>query len=165
MPRGGSRQGAGRKPDPNSKRQQALAAKAARAAVKKAQDGAAAPAAGMTKPDGRKDLAAPPAWPFGTQEPAPPAPVAEEADDGLTDEQRASLSPLDYLLTVMRSPKASSSARMTAAIQAAPYVHAKVAPAGKREAEAARQKQAAAEGRFSRRQPPKLVAAGGKKVE
>jgi phage terminase small subunit len=166
MARGGKREGAGRKPDPNSKRQQALAKKAAAArkpAAKKAP--AKAIGRGLTLPNGQKSPDAPPGWPFGTkppEEPAAPAPDPD-SDDGLTDEQRAGLSPLDYLLAVMRSPKSSKSARMTAAIQAAPYVHPKLTPAGKKEAKREAAKGVAG-GRFAAAAPPRLAAAGGKRV-
>lgn len=112
-------------------------------------------------PDGVKTPDAPAGWPFGT-EPAkePTKEVDPENDDGLTDEQRAGLSPLDYLLAVMRSPDASKSARLQAAIQAAPYVHAKPAPAAKKEAAAAKAKEAGA-GKFKQAPAPlKLVKVG-----
>lgn len=166
MPRGGSRAGAGRKPDPKSKRQQALAKKAAKAGAP-AKAGKAL-GRGLTLPSGEKSPDAPPGWPFGTLPPPAEPPKAEvepdpETDDGLTDEQRAGLSPLEYLLAVMRSPDASKSARLTAAIQAAPYVHPKLAPAGKKEAKQAAAKGAAG-GRFASATPPKLAAAHGKRV-
>jgi len=158
MPRGGARPGAGR-PRKNPDAPAKPAAKK-KAAAKKAIG------RGLTQPNGEKSPDAPPGWPFGTQPPAPPvaAPPAvdPDSDDGLTDEQRAGLSPLDYLLAVMRSPQASKSARLQAAVQAAPYVHAKPAPVGKKEAknEAARKAS-----RFAPAAPPRLAAAGGKRVE
>lgn len=165
MSRGGSRANAGRKVDPNSARQKKLAARAAKAAAKPAAG--AARGRGFTLPDDQKAPDAPPGWPFGTKPPEQPAAAAPEADpdedDGLTDEQRAGLAPLDYLLAVMRSPKASKSARMTAAIQAAPYMHAKLAPAGKKDGkkDAA---SVAARGRFASAAPPTLATSGGKRV-
>ncbi|MCC2632172.1 MAG: hypothetical protein K0S48_58 [Ramlibacter sp.] len=162
MPRGGSRPGAGRKVDPTSKRQQKLATKKVKApaAPKKAAG------RGYTLPSGEKSPDAPEGWPFGTKPPEkpaepPPAP-AVDSDDGLTDEQRAGLTPLEYLLAVMRSPSASKSARMTAAVQAAPYMHAKPASVGKKEAKEQAAKKAG--GRFTPKTPPRLVAAGGKKL-
>ena len=151
MARGGARPGAGRKP------KDGVAAK--RPAAKK----------GFTEPDGMKSPDAPEVWPFG-RAPVPPEPTAAPApapaadpdsDDGLTDEQRAGLAPLEYLLAVMRSPKASKSARLQAAIQAAPYMHAKPAPIGKKEQKAEDAKKPS---KFAPSAPPKLVAAGGKKV-
>jgi phage terminase small subunit len=135
------------------------------AAKKVAVKKAAKPAGGSLselKGQGAPEVAG---WPFGTKPPEPPAaPPAEpdpDSDDGLTDEQRAGLAPLDYLLAVMRSPRASKSARLQAAIQAAPYMHAKPAPQGKKEAKNEAAKKVA---RFAPAAPPKLVAAGGKKV-
>jgi phage terminase small subunit len=118
---------------------------------------------GMTLPNGEKSPDAPPDWPFGTKPPQEPEkPVDPESDDGLTDEQRAGLTPLEYLLAVMRSPTASKSARMQAAIQAAPYMHPKLAQKGKKEAalDDAKTKPS----RFAAAAPPRLAAAGGKRV-
>ena len=110
-------------------------------------------------------------WPVGvfpnesktseTPEPEPEPELDPDQDDGLTEQQRAGMSPLDYLLAIMRSSKASKSARMQAAIQAAPYIHGKIAPQGKKEAKNEAAKKA---GRFTPAAPPRLVAAGGKKL-
>jgi hypothetical protein len=137
MPRGGARPGAGRK----ASNPKTIAKKAA--------------GKGFTLPNGEKSPDAPPGWPFGT---TPPAAEADpDKDDGLTDAQRAGLSPLDYLLAVMRSGEASKSARLTAAIQAAPYMHAKPAPAAKK-GEAAEASKKAASGKFKAASVPlKLV--------
>lgn len=157
MPRGGARPGAGRP----RKNPDAAKKPAAKKTTKKAEG------RGYTLPNGEKSPDAPPGWPFGTkppEEPAPPAPPADpDSDDGLTDEQRAGLSPLEYLLAVMRSPNASKSARMQAAIQAAPYIHARPAPQGKKEAAKDKAKSAGAS-KFGAAPPPRLVASGGKKV-
>lgn len=169
MPRGGFRVNAGRKPDPNSRRQKALAARAAREANPAAKKAPAKKAAGCgyTLQDGRTSPDAPPGWPFGTKPVEPPAAApapagGEEPDDGLTDEQRAGISPLDYMLAVMRNPKESKSARITAAIQAAPYMHPKLAQKGKKEA--ALDDAKTKPNRFAPSAPPRLVAAAGKKV-
>ncbi len=150
MARGGARPGAGRKP------KDGLAAK--RPAKKKA----------FTDATGEKSPDAPGNWPFGREPVAePPKDAAPESgrdsdsEDGLTDEQRAGLAPLEYLLAVMRSPRASKSARLQAAIQAAPYMHAKPAPMGKKEQ---RSEDAKKPSRFAPGAPPKLAAVGGKKV-
>jgi hypothetical protein len=161
MPRGGFRAGAGRKADPNSKRQKKLATKAAKPAGVPAA--AKTRGRGLTLPNGEKSPDAPQDWPFGTKPPEPETPPADpESDDGLTDEQRAGMTPLEYLLAVMRSPKASKSARMTAAIQAAPYLHPKMAQKGKKEAalDDAKTKPS----RFAQAAAPRLAAAGGKRV-
>lgn len=145
MPRGGARLGAGRRPDPNSKRQKIAAARA-----EKAESGGKERRGGFTAPDGTKTPDAPPNWPFGTVPPADPVEVGKQT-------------PLEYLLSVMRDPEASASARLTAAVQAAPYMHAKVAPAAKKEAAAAKATKASA-GKFGAAAPPKLAAANGKRV-
>lgn len=95
------------------------------------------------------------ASPFGMQRPAEPAEPPPKPD--LSD-----LSPLDYLLQVMRDDGEDKARRMQAASLAAPYVHAKKGEGGKKEA-----KQEAAEkvaGRFRASAPPRLAAAGGKKL-
>jgi phage terminase small subunit len=136
MPRGGSRPGAGRKADPNSGRQQAAAKRAA-------------PAKAIA-PSGEKDARAPASWPFGT---------AQEKEPELL----SSLTPLDYLLSLVQNPKEDKRIRIQAATIAAPYVHPKKGEGtGKKEQQAAAAKQVAS--RFSTGAPPKLVAAGGKKV-
>lgn len=154
MATGGVRLGAGRKPNPNSVRQKAAAKRAAKAAHPKP------PAKGFA-PDGVKSSDAPAVWPFGTDAPKePPKEIDPESDDGLTDEQRAGLSPLEYLLAVMRSPNASKSARMQAAVQAAPYIHPKPAPAAKKESAAVKSKEASG-GKFKAASAPlKLVKNG-----
>lgn len=153
MPRGGSRPGAGRprkNPEAPAKVKKPRAASTKKTAEK-----------GFTAPDGLKTTDAPANWPFGVEPEKPKADVDPENDDGLTDEQRAGLSPLDYLLAVMRSPEASKSARMQAAIQAAPYIHAKPAPAAKKEAAKEKAKQAGT-GKFKAAPAPLKLVAGGK---
>lgn len=141
MPRGGARPGAGR---PRK-------APADQSAPPKKKAPAKQPAAGHA-PDGKKAADAPPSWPFGTEPPSPPADLSE-------------LSPLDYLLSLVRNPETDPRVRLQAASIAAPYCHHKKGEASGKKLEAEARQKAAAEGRFSRRQPPKLVAAGGKKVE
>lgn len=141
MPRGGSRPGAGR-PRKNPVAEPAPAKK--RPVAKKSPAGHA--------PDGVKTPEAPPSWPFGADPPAPPQDLSK-------------LTPLEYMLQVMRDPNEEKGRRMQAASLAAPYVHAKKGELGKKQQAAEDAKAAAASGRFSRRQPPKLVAAGGKKLD
>lgn len=95
------------------------------------------------------------AWPFGQQR--PPEPEANKPEPELTD-----ITPLDYLLSVMRNSEEDKSRRMQAASIAAPYVHAKAGEGGKKEERNAAAKKVAS--RFAPATPPKLVAAGGKKV-
>ncbi|MYM25770.1 terminase small subunit [Duganella sp. FT135W] len=70
--------------------------------------------------------------------------------------------PKQFLLAAMNDPAASGPLRVDAAKALMPFMHQKVGDVGKKE-----QKQDAAKkvaGRFSAAAPPKLVAAGGKKV-
>jgi phage terminase small subunit len=100
-----------------------------------------------TKPEGGE-------WsPFGRQEVAPPAP-----------EDLSALTPLDFLLQVMRDPEEDKGRRMNAAQLAAPYVHAKKGETSAKKDDAEKRKQAAQTGRFGRREAPKLATAGGKPV-
>lgn len=92
-----------------------------------------------------------PNWPFGKQEPEPPPDLS-------------GLMPLDYLLEVMRDPTEERGRRMQAATLAAPYCHPKRGESSGKKEEAAAKSKAAAAGKFGRREPPKLVAAGGKQV-
>ena len=91
-------------------------------------------------------------------EPAVAAPVAEPAAP-------VPETPLDYLLSVMKDPKADMALRVRAALGAAPYVHGKATELGKKEArEVAAKGIGAGSGRFASARAPKLVAAGGRKV-
>lgn len=131
MPRGGSRPGAGRKPN-------------LKAAVKPA-------AAELPKTDA-EGYKSDPAWPFGQERPPEP-PAAPDL---------SSLTPLDYLLSVMRDTGVEEKTRIQAAQLAAPYVHVKKGDVGKKE-----QKQGAAEkaaGKYATAAPPRLAATGGKRV-
>ena len=99
-------------------------------------------------PDGFKDD---PSWPFGKQAPDAPADLSE-------------LTPLDFLLDVMRDQTEEKGRRMQAAQLAAPYCHAKKAEKSAKQQEA-EEKRKAATGRFGRRQPPVPKAVqGGKSV-
>ncbi|OYD50706.1 hypothetical protein [Acidovorax kalamii] len=70
--------------------------------------------------------------------------------------------PLDFLLQIMRDQDEDKGRRMQAATLAAPYCHAKKGEGGKKEEKAAAAKTVAS--KFATATPPKLVAAGGKKV-
>lgn len=78
------------------------------------------------------------------------------------DADLSDLTPLDYLLSVVRDPGSDQRVRIQAASIAAPFVHMKKGEGGKKDGQAAAAKQVA--GRFSASAPPKLVAAGGRKV-
>lgn len=64
-----------------------------------------------------------------------------------------SLSPLEYLLKVMRDPSADPVRRDKAAVAAAPYVHAKAGEQGKK-ATAEEKAKAAGSGRFAPSKAP-----------
>ena len=95
------------------------------------------------------------AWPFGQERPVEPAAASPVPD-------LSALTPLDYLLQVMRSEDEDKARRMQAASLAAPYVHAKKGEGGKKEQRDEAAKKVAS--RFAPAAPPKLVAAGGRKV-
>lgn len=139
MPRGGSRPGAGRKTDPNSARSKARAAKEA--------------AGGFTAPGGEKKPTAPAEWPFGRAAPIPPLTAAVPpgpATAPIENEQ-----PLDVLLRLMREA-VDPRMQLQAAMAAAPYLHAKAAPLGKKEARGIEAKKAGG-GKFGAGAPPTLV--------
>ena len=139
MPRGGFRPGAGRKPGASAGK----SADKAKATPKPSTKKQAPP---KLDADGyKKD----PNWPFGKQEPEPPPDLSD-------------LTPLDYLLEVMRDHTEERGRRMQAATLAAPYCHPKKGESGKKEEKAAAAKKVAS--KFSPAAPPKLVAANGQKV-
>lgn len=87
-----------------------------------------------------------PSWPFGQERPAEP-----EAPPDLS-----ALTPLDYLLSVMRDDSEEKVRRMQAASLAAPYVHAKKGEGGKKDEKAEAAKKVAS--KFTAAAPPlKLV--------
>lgn len=154
MPRGGPRPGAGR---PKKTTTAAQAAPTPQAEGKKYQRRAPPPAVDA---EGFKSADAPPNWPFGKERPAePPPPPPPPPPTDLSN-----LTPLDFLLEVMRDPEEERGRRMQAATLAAPYCHPKKGEASaKKDAETAR-KEAAKTGRFGRRQPPALTAVQGGKT-
>jgi len=85
---------------------------------------------------------------------AAPAPV----ENAKAAAKAANMTPLEYMMKVMNDAETDKDRRDKMAIAAAPYVHAKQADAagGKKD-----QRQKGAEsvaGKFSARQPPRLVA-------
>lgn len=70
--------------------------------------------------------------------------------------------PLEFLMGVMNDMAQDPRLRVRAAITAAQYQHSKVGEGGKKEQKAENAKTAAA--RFGQAAPPRLAAAGGKKV-
>lgn len=137
MPRGGARPGAGR-----PKKQPATPAPVKKPSAKKAD-----PA--KTDAEGYKTNEA---WPFGQERPP----------DAKPPEDLSGLMPLDFLLGVMRDQDEDKGRRLQAATLAAPYCHPKMGEGGKKDAKQAAAKKVAS--RYAPSAPPKLVAAGGKKV-
>lgn len=110
-------------------------------------------------PDGVKKPGTPAQWPFGTSVQTsaaeePPKPVEPELP---ADESGISAdTPLDLLLAVVRAKNLRLALRMQAASIAAPFVHAKPAPGGKKVAQADAAKGVAS--KFAATAPPlKLV--------
>lgn len=134
MARGGFREGAGRKPDPNSKRQRALAKK-----------GAVEPAADrtLTLPNGQKSPDAPADWPFGTkpQEPVEPEPKH--------------LTAREFLSQLVNDLGANDKVRLDAAKRLIEFEEPRPLPMGKKEQRAEAAKKVAAGGsRFSASRAP-----------
>jgi phage terminase small subunit len=88
-------------------------------------------------------------------------PAPGPGDDGIeippTDD------PVEFLTKVMNEPAADLRLRMDAAKAMLPFKHKKLGEGGKKDIKADAAKTAGA-GKFSPTAPPKLVAAGGKKV-
>ena len=146
MARGGYRPGAGRP-------RLTEAEKAERAALK---------AAGIAKKPAAKKVKKPAKAAAKAAEPSSPS--SELAAIG--EDAPAGMSPLDYMLHVMRSGDADPARRDRMAIAAAPFMHPRREPVGegKREKAADDARKAVGSSRFAAAVPPKLVAAGGKKV-
>lgn len=93
------------------------------------------------------------ARPGAGRKPAPPIkPPAAVAD----------LTPLEFLVAAMLGKVEASPTQVKAATAAAQYLHTRKQDGGKKEEQQEAAKKVA--GRFSQANPPKLVAAGGKKV-
>lgn len=158
MARGGKREGAGRKADPNSKRQQALARRAAKPAAVAAEKGDGA--RGFTLPGGKKSADAPAGWPFGTQQAAaePPAKPADPAP-AVPPKQ---LTAREYLSEVVNDFGLDKKLRLDAAKKLIEFEEAKPAPMGKKEAKHDAAKKVS---RFAPVTPPRLAVAGGRRVD
>lgn len=131
MPRGGARPGAGRK------RLTPVVP------VKK-------PVPKAFAPDGVKAADAPAEWPFGTTSPAelaaPPVVAGEP------------LSPLDYLVGVVRDESADPKLRIQAAAIAAPFLHPRLTPVGKKTQKQEAAAKAGVSGKFAPAAAPRLVS-------
>lgn len=126
MPRGGARLGAGRKPNPDKK---------------KAATGFSA--------GGKKTKDAPENWPFGTAEPAAPAPDAGRPAEEIIPGGE----PLVFLQAVIDRVDLPLATRMQAAAIAVSYKHAKPAQMGKKGAKGEAAKEAGT-GKFGSTPPP-----------
>lgn len=124
MPRGGFRPGAGR--------------------PKKGEVRAAVAPAGVKPAEARN-------WPFGAV-PSVPVPVPEPVPFDVPAPDMT-LTPLDYLLSLVRDAGLDHRTRMQAASIAAPYVHVKPGEIGKKEAKAKLAKDVAG-GKFAPKAPP-----------
>jgi len=69
--------------------------------------------------------------------------------------QGVELTPLEFLISVMTDPTADMRVRLRAAVSAAPFVHRRGTPAGKKEQAQGRAAEAS-KGRFAHGEPPKL---------
>lgn len=155
MARGGSRPGAGRPRLTDEERAQRNEARNAKRRVAskpaKAKKAARKPtAAAGFAPDGVKTTGTPQGWPFGTQPaqpevpaPAPPASVPESDEPVI-----AADTPLELLLGVVKDPRMKLSLRIQCSALAAPFVHAKPAPVGKKQERAGAAKKVG-QGRFA----------------
>lgn len=144
MPRGGARPGAGRPKKPSV---------SGKVPTKKKQLLPDTDAEGFKPADAGQS-------PFGRERPQDP-PEAPPLDP--PPEELADMSPLDYMLFVMRNPVVPLDMRMRAAQNALPFCHAKKGEASSKKEEEAARKKSAQSGRFGRRQPPSLTAVQGGK--
>lgn len=148
MARGGYRPGAGR---PRLSDEEKAARKAAREAGKQVPAMKAPP-----KKRGVPKKARP-----GAQQ-APQAESPEVPDDIVSEAALADMSPLDYMLQVMRNPRVEGARRDRMAIAAAPFVHARREPVGQGKRDAAKDAaEKAAGGRFGARPAPLKLVGGG----
>jgi phage terminase small subunit len=70
-------------------------------------------------------------------------------------------SPLEFMLALMKDPRAPTAVRLKAAQAAAPFVHAKPADAGKKGAQLAAAERVSQGDLFAPAAPPKLVVNNG----
>lgn len=77
---------------------------------------------------------------------------------------KGDMSPLDFMLAVMRDEEQDLKLRMAMAQSAAPYIHAKPsdAPKGKKEQAQEAAAEISSSGKFAPRTTPKLVVSNGK---
>lgn len=98
---------------------------------------------------------------------APPEQVEGVEDEGRAFDLAAALSyrdPRAFLLAAMNDVELEPKLRIESAKTLMPYDYAKKGESSGKKEEAAAKAKAAGAGKFGRREPPKLVAAGGKSV-
>lgn len=93
---------------------------------------------------------------------APVAKSTRPGGDAVMADGELPRDPLEFLLDVMQGRHTVDPMQVRAAIAAAQYKHHKSGDGGKKDAQNEAAKKVA--GRFSASAPPKLVAAGGRKV-
>lgn len=171
MARGGSRPGAGRPRKDGLPPGSAPAKRPSRAKVKATSAVGAPKKSKGVKPvggysvGGVKHVDAPKDWPFGTVAPeseSVPAAGAVEPGASLGEAPDPNLTPLDYLLRVVRDPAAAINLRIQAANIAAPYMHVKKGEGGKKSAEEEAAKRASTRRFAAAAAPLKLVNAAKK---
>lgn len=179
MPRGGKREGAGRKPLPLTPEERAAKAEAKKIANREYMRRRAAEAKARAAAEG-----AAPAVPAAPRRAAtvlqlrkPPAvaeaPAQSAEPPAVVDDVNADLSPLDYVLQVMRDPKATAERRDRMALRALEILHpvpkaggglpreTAPAPVGKREEQAQAAAAVAGGSRLRPLAPPPTVRRGG----
>lgn len=87
-----------------------------------------------------------------------------DPSEDLTIATNGNQTPLEFLLTVMNDNAVADKLRLEAAKTAAQYVHPKKGESSGKKEEAEARAKAARAGRFCRREPPGLVAAGGQQI-
>ncbi len=87
-----------------------------------------------------------------------------DPEEGKTIATPGNQTPLEFLLSVMNDNSLDDKLRLDAAKTAAQYVHPKKGESSGKKEEAEAKAKAAASGKFGRREPPRLVASGGKTV-
>lgn len=92
-----------------------------------------------------------------------PAPKIDVAKDIARAAKESGMSPLDYMLNVMRDENADGNRRDRMAVAAAPFVHARAEPVdtSKKAQKQANAEKAATQGRFAPRPGPRLAINNG----
>lgn len=111
---------------------------------------------GLTAPDGQKVLGAPAGWPFGKAVEPPVAPPTAPPEPGKV------LTAREYLSNLVNDIDKDDRTRLEAAKKLIEYEEAKPAPQGKKAGKQDVAKKLVS--KFTPSAPPKLVAAGGKKI-